>query len=766
MLSGRRVLDLSRYPGGMFCARVLGWLGAEVTVIAPASDERAFRWEPIEPSTGRSLRYLHYNRGKKRVEVEFGTTAGTRRLLEEARGGDVLVEDWGGGIFERQSGVTVAELRRVNPRLVVCRISAFGQEGGDGLGMTDFMIQAAGGLLYLTGEPGLPPLRAGEDIGWTLAGLHAAVGAALALVKAVRCTVGDEVDVSAQAAVAVTLEAPFGRVATGAPSSRIGSRHYATCPCNIYRTQDGWVGVCANQDVQISGIVDLVGRGDLRDPIPPVDELRQNAALSEWFDALLEDSIKAHATRELVQVARRDGLLLAKVNEMPDLCSDPHVEARQSIRPLGESYPPHWRDVEPPFRFRPSPIVGSPAGSGDYRAKPLAGLTVIDFTWAWAGPSCTKFLASAGAEVIKVENPEKPDVFRRYPPFLGTRAENETSGFFADQNWNKKSVLLDMKERESLEVIKGLLESADVIVESFRPHVMSSWGLSFEDVLKINPRIVYASISGYGHSGPYSARPAYGALMECEGGIASLVRYSCDGRPYRTGTSLPDPVLGATAAVAVCAGLTQSLTTGRGVHVDVSMLEATLAILGPVVLSWTALGSARQRTGNLSWEAVLEGCYRCGSQDEWVALSIRNERDWASMCGVIGVRHSARNTLSSTMHGRGEHLEHIEREIEVWSAQRTKWRAAEELRRAGLAAYPVLTLRDLLEDRQLAEFGFLPTIMHPEMGAVRVLGVPFRMSDSEIAVTSPPPLLGQHTEDIRRRSLAVREYRTAEWESS
>ena len=761
MLTGRRVLDLCRQPGGMFCTKLFRWLGAEVTVVAPPGDDRLISWQPVairEGSEPTSIRYLHYNHGKKRIEVDVRSEAGRQWLLEEVGNVDVIVEDWGGnGAFERATNLTYRELRQRNPQLVFCRISPFGQSGPyASFAASDLTIQASSGLLYLTGDAGLAPLRANEDVSWNLAGLHAAIGAALALVKAMRSGVGGEVDVSAQAAVAVTLEAPYGRVVTGAPTSRMGSRHYATSPCNIYEAQDGWVGVCANQDVQIAGIVEAVGRGEFKESIPLVDDLRQNAELSQWFDSVLESLIKKRRVSELVAESRQRGLLLAKVNEMADLCADPHVRARGGIRPLGEGYPEQWRDVAAPFRYRSAEQAARKVSDWHQLrpdSRPLEGLTVVDFSSVWAGPYCTKFLAAAGAEVIKIENPQKPDVFRRYPPFLGTGAENECSSFFADQNCNKKSILLDVKEPGSAEVIRSLLRTADVLVENFRPHVMASWGLGFEDVLKINPKIVYASISGYGHSGPYSARPAYGALMESEAGLASLIGYSTS-RPYRSGTSLPDPILGAMAAVAVSAGLARSLTTGVGMHVDVTMLEATMALLGPAVLAWTALGTARQRRGNLSWEGVPEGCYRCSGPDEWVALSVRDDNEWQSLCAAIDDPQLARDQAYGASQGRLAHAQEIDRRIEGWSLKRTKWHAAERLRRGGVPAFAVLTLQDVIADPQLIGFGFFPTIRHPEMGEAKVLGIPFRMCGASWPMVSPPPLVGQHTAEIRARSGA------------
>lgn len=755
VLAGRRVLDLSREPAGMFCALLLKWLGAEVTVVAPPGDDRPVRWEPVTTLDGgrvMSLRYLHYNHGKLRVEVDLRAPAGRRWLLEAVERADVLVEDWGGlGAFEGETGLTWGALRRANPALVFCRLSPFGQTGPyAGLSASDLTVQAASGLLSLTGEPDRYPLRAGEEIAWTLAGLHAAVGAALALVKATRSGVGEEVDVSAQAAVAVTLEAPHGRVVAGAPASRQGSRHYVTCPCNIYRAKDGWVGITANQDPQIAAIVEAVSGGRPTELIPPVADLRRDPALADRLEALLADLMKDWPVAGLVERSRERGLLLAKVNVVADLVTDPHILARGALQRL-DGYPGSWRDVASPFRFRPAPSAGtSDSRHPGAKARPLEGITVLDFSWAWAGPYCTKILAAGGAEVVKIENPKKPDVFRRYPPYLGSGVENECSAFFADQNWGKKSVLLDMKDPASVEPVRRFLRTADVLVENFRPRVMASWGFGYEDVARINPRIVYASVSGFGQSGPYRDRPAYGALMESEGGLASLIGYAPD-HPYRSGTSLPDPILGAAAALAIAAGLGQSLGTGRGVHLDLAMMDTTLAFLGSAVLAWTALGVARERWGNLSWAGAPEGCYPCQGRDEWVALSVREEEDWRGLAAVIGEPGLGSDPAYGSAAARLERLGEIEARIERWSRGRTKREAAEMLWDKGVSAFPVLTLADLVTDRQLDVFGTFPTIRHPEMGTVKVLGVPFRMSGAAWLPLAPPPLLGQHTREILAR---------------
>jgi crotonobetainyl-CoA:carnitine CoA-transferase CaiB-like acyl-CoA transferase len=757
LLAGRRVLDLSRGPSGMFCGKLLHWIGAEVTLVVPPGDPAAASWEPlvtVDGGTPVSLRHLHYNHGKARVEVDLRSQEGRQWLCEAAGQSDIIVEDWGGeDAFGRETGVRLADLRQRNPGLVICRVSPFGQRGPYApVPASELSVLASSGLLYLTGDPANSPLRVGEDLGWNLAGLHAAAGALLALLKALRSGCGEEVDVSAQASIAVTLEAPYGRVMAAAPVTRMGSRHYATSPCNIYRARDGWIGVCANQDVQIAGIVDAVSRGRYIDPIPVVDDLRRKQSVSLWFDEVLANLIKERLVAELVDESRRRGLLMAKVNDVADLADDPHIIARNVIGPLGAGYPAAWRDVTNPIRVRGGAGRShTPRSPISQDARPLEGLTVVDFTWAWAGPYCTKILGAAGAEIIKVENPNKPDVLRRYPPSVGSNAENECSSFFADQNWNKKSVLLDMKKPESLELVRSLLRDADVVVENFRPPVMASWGLSFDEVHLLNPRMIYASISGYGATGPYRSRPAYGALMESEGGLASLIRYA-DGRPYRTGTSMPDPVLGALGAVAVAAGLARSLETGQGMHIDLAMIEASLAMLGPAVLAWSATGQARRLDGNLSWEGAPEGCYRCDGPDEWVALSVTGLREWRALGQLIDAPELLRDPRLDTAEGRVSRRYELDERIERWSLKRKKGEAAAELQRAGVPAFAVLTLAELLEDPQLDEFGFLPTVNHREMGTVKLLGIPFRMSGRSWSITQPPPLLGEHTAEVVARA--------------
>ncbi len=741
----------------MFCGKLFQWMGAEVTLVVAPGDAGAASWEPlatVDGSTPVSLRHLHYNHGKARLDLDLRSSAGGEWLLQAAGATDIVIEDWGGDdAFGRETGVRLDDLHRRNPRLVLCRVSPFGQHGPyASVPASELSVLAASGLLYLTGNPAASPLRVGEDLGWSLAGLHAAAGALLALLKALRSGSGPEVDVSAQASITVTLEAPYGRVMTDGPVTRMGSRHYATAPCNIYQTRDGWVGICANQDVQIAGIIEAVSGGKYTDPIPPVDDLRRRPSVARWFDEVLADLIKEQSVAELVNKSRRRGLLMAKVNAVEDLAHDPHLTARHAIAPLGPGYPPAWRDVASPIRVRSGTgRSGTPRPRIDATARPLDGLTIVDFSWAWAGPYCTKILGAAGAEIIKVENPDNPDVLRRYPPSVGSQRDNECSSFFADQNWNKKSVLLDMKRPESLDLIRNVLRDADAVVENFRPPVMPSWGLSFEEVHELNPRIVYASISGYGATGPYRTRPAYGALMESEGGLASLIRYA-DGRPCRTGTSMPDPVLGAFSAVAVAAGLARSLETGQGLHIDLAMIETTLAVLGPAVLAWSATGQARRLDGNLSEEGAPEGCYRCHGPDEWVALSVRGPGQWRALCQLIDAPGWLRDRRLDTTEGRIGRRHELDERIEGWSRLRRKAAAAAELQRAGVPAFAVLKLAELLEDPQLHQFGFLPTVDHREMGTVKVLGVPFRMSGRAWPITQPPPMLGEHTAEVVARA--------------
>ncbi|HMB81139.1 MAG TPA: CoA transferase [Vicinamibacterales bacterium] len=376
---------------------------------------------------------------------------------------------------------------------------------------------------------------------------------------------------------------------------------------------------------------------------------------------------------------------------------------------------------------------------------PLDGITVLDLTRVLSGPYCTMLLADMGARVIKVEQPGKGDDTRAWgPPFL----EGE-SAYFLSINRNKESVTLDFKHPEGRALLEQLIAKADVLVENFRPGTLTKLGLDYDTLSKKYPRLIYCSISGFGHTGPRWKQPGYDAVMQAEGGLMSVTGAS-DGPPYRLGVAIVDIVSGMFAAYGVSMALFSRERSGKGQEVDLAMLDATVALLTYQAGNYFASGKVPARLGNRHPSIVPYETFTA-SDGEFV-LAVGNDDQWKRFCAVAGLPGDERFATNRQRVSGYDALRPF-----VADRLREKPRAfwIDGLTKAGVPCGSVRNFDELFADPQLDAREMIAMVEHATIGPLRTLGVPVKLSDTPGAVRTPPPTLGQHTDAVLRSDLGI-----------
>jgi crotonobetainyl-CoA:carnitine CoA-transferase CaiB-like acyl-CoA transferase len=381
--------------------------------------------------------------------------------------------------------------------------------------------------------------------------------------------------------------------------------------------------------------------------------------------------------------------------------------------------------------------------------KPLDHIHVVDLSRILAGPYCSMMLGDMGAEVIKIEPVEEGDGTRGWgPPFL-----QGESAYFLSVNRNKKSLTLDLKQKEGQYILKELIQRSDVVLENFRPGTLDKLGFGYETVRELNPRVVYCSISGFGHTGPYKNKPGFDVVLQGEGGIMSLTG-DPDGPPMKVGVAQADMVSGMLAFHGILLALLVRERTGKGQKVDISMLDGQVALLSYQAGIYFATGKVPMRKGNQ--HPTIAPYETFEAADGYINVAVGTEGLWAKFCEVMG-----RSTLKDDPRFR-KNADRIQNHKElntVLDPLFKEKRVAEwivKLEAVGIPCGQIKNVAEVCQDPQVLAREMVASLPHPTIGEVRMTGIPIKLSDTPGALESPPPLLGQHTEEVLQRVLGYR----------
>jgi crotonobetainyl-CoA:carnitine CoA-transferase CaiB-like acyl-CoA transferase len=373
-------------------------------------------------------------------------------------------------------------------------------------------------------------------------------------------------------------------------------------------------------------------------------------------------------------------------------------------------------------------------------APPLNGIRVVDLTRVLAGPFCTMLLGDMGAEVFKIEEPRHGDDTRGWAPFV-----DGSSSYFLGVNRSKKSVALDLKQPEGREVLTRLIETADVLVENFRPGSLAALGFGYADTVRLNPRLVYCSISGYGQNGPRAHRPGYDVVIQGEAGLMNVTGFR-DGEPTRVGIAVTDYLAGLYAVQGILLALLERQRSGKGQHVDLALFDAMLSVMHLPVGIFFATGEEPERQGNdhpsiAPYETIQ-------AKDGAVIVAVGNPRLWVQFCDALGVPDLCQDPRFQTNTARLAHRDQLRAALQpVFDAIGVD-ELIGRLEAHNVPCGTVRTISGALTDPQVAARDMLVEMDYPTVGTIKVLGNPVKLSRTPYSIRLAPPRLGEHTDEV------------------
>lgn len=377
--------------------------------------------------------------------------------------------------------------------------------------------------------------------------------------------------------------------------------------------------------------------------------------------------------------------------------------------------------------------------------RPLAGIKVLDLTRVLAGPYCTMVLADLGAEVIKIEHPDGGDHARRNGPFFEGGDGTRLSSYFASLNRGKRSVTLNLQDPRGRELFLRMVPQADVVVENFKAGTMRRWGLGWEALSEANPRLIYASCTGFGQESPHADRPAYDVVIQAMAGTMSI-NGTPDSGPTRVGFSVADIAGGLFTALAILAALYERERSGRGQWIDVSMMDCQAALLENAFIRYFASGQVPGPIG--SRHPVRTPFQTFATRDGLLAIAVGTERQWQALCRVLGLEDLLDDPRFATNADRTRHHAQLEPILAAAFAGDTAAAWEARLLGAGVPAGRVRRIDEVAADPHMALRRVLVDVPHPGVGPVRMVGHPVRYGRSEAGPAGPAPDLGQDTEAV------------------
>ncbi len=382
----------------------------------------------------------------------------------------------------------------------------------------------------------------------------------------------------------------------------------------------------------------------------------------------------------------------------------------------------------------------------------LSNLKVLDLSRILAGPWASQILADLGADVLKVERPGQGDDTRSWgPPFLKDEQGRDTKdgAYFIATNRGKRSITLDLQTPEGQALVKELARDADVVLENYKVGTLARMGLDYESLSRINPRLVYCSVTGFGQTGPRAAEPAYDFLIQAMGGLMSVTGERDDkpgGGPQKVGVPIVDLTTGVYAALGIVAALLRRAQTGQGEYIDVAMLDVQVGLLANQAMNFLLGNKVPRRTGTAHPNIQPQRTFACADGD--IVIVVGNDAQFATLCGVLGTPELAQDPRYLTNSQRVKNQDSLDPILDaIFAAQpRAHWLAA--LKQAGVPAGSINTVPEVFEDPQVVHRAMLRRLPHPAAGSVPQVMNPLRFGHAALRADAAPPLLGQHTADV------------------
>jgi crotonobetainyl-CoA:carnitine CoA-transferase CaiB-like acyl-CoA transferase len=794
MLSPYRVLDLTD-EGAMICGQILADLGADVILVEPSAGARARGIGPFVddlPDVDRSLNFWSLNRNKRSIILDLTTFSGRENLLRLVKTSDFLIESFTPGYLD-SLGIGYRSLAEINPALIMISITPFGQHGPKAnWAATDLTVTAASGVLFMTGDEDRPPVHVSIPQAYLNAGAEAAVGALIALRARAFDGLGQHIDVSAQTAMMMTTA--FMVLAPGwndHPTERVGGgmkqgslRLRFVFPC-----KDGHVNVTflfgpifgpstrrLFEWIYEDGFCDEATRDKDWTAFHLIDgkeTLQEFARCTECLERFTLSYTKA----ELTEGATRRKILMVPVSNVEDLLQSEQLKAREfwtkiEHPELGRqvTYPGSFAKLsQTPIQYRRRPpllgehtqeILGESRppvrfAHGPYgtSAPALQGLKVLDFTWIYAGPAATRYLADYGATVIRIESKKKIDATRTVAPFKDGHAGIERSAIYCNLNLGKYGLSLNLSAAGARQVAMRLVKWADVVIENFSPKAMRAWGMDYDSLRNIKPELIMLSTCLNGQTGPDRMLAGYGNMGACMAGFGELTGWPDrpPAAPFSAYTDFTSPKF---ITAALLAALDYKRRTGQGQYIDVSQVEASIHLLASASLDYTVNGRIQTRMGNALRDYAPTGVYPCAGTGHWVALAAPTDTVWRALCSASS-RGWSEDPRFVTAIARLENRAILDEAIGSWTVGFDSATLEELLQRVGVPVHRVSTSFDTLADPQLEARRHIISLEHARLGPVPVETSRMRFSRTPAIAGWAAPEIGQHNDYVLRELLGL-----------
>ena len=384
---------------------------------------------------------------------------------------------------------------------------------------------------------------------------------------------------------------------------------------------------------------------------------------------------------------------------------------------------------------------------GNPMPQALADLKILDLSRVLAMPYCSMMLGDLGAEIIRVERPGVGDETRHWgPPWVG-----ELSAYYLVTNRNKQCITVDLKKKEGQEIIRHLARRSDILLENFLPGDLAKMNLGYEDIRAINPKIIYASVTGYGQNGPYRDLPGFDFILQAQGGLMSIIGEE-EGSPMKVGVAIVDITAGLFACSAILAALHYREKTGEGQYIDMALLDAQVAWLGNQASNYLVSGKVPRRMGNAHPNIVPYETFKA-KDGIYLALGVGNDNQWKKFCRIAGVEHLMDDPRYVTNPKRVENRKILVPLLQEVFLQRDSGEWLKLLGEAEIPIGPINTIDRVFADPQVLSREMLVEMEHPKVGKLKLVGSPMKLSKTPVQYRIPPPLLGEHTESVLREVL-------------
>ena len=789
MLSEYRVLDLTDERGHL-AAFMLAQMGAEVIAIEPPSGSHARQLAPFAEGIDDgdlSLHHWAYNRGKKSVVLDLDTPDGISELRRLITGADVMFDSFDPGVMA-SLGLTPSEIAELNPHMIDVSITAFGGDGPKAnWEHSDLTLQAAAGNMVLTGDDDRSPLRAGGTLPQAFGNAASeAAGAALIALFERQSTsgLGQHIDVSAQHSMnqctqSNSLATPLGatpptRLAGGVELGGIRIQIMWPCldgyasvsflfgPAFAPFTRNLMAWVCEE------GFCDEATRD--KDWVEYALMLLDGREPKEEYERVKDILTKFFATKtkaELLEAAMKRRVLITPVTTTEEVVNSEQLDFRGYWETVehGDGSMVDYPGAFAKFAETPLKVLAEAPRLGEHTVQvlsepdrgadvaitepiasttlPLKGVKVLDFMWAMAGPAASRVLADYGAEIVRVESANKLDAVRSISPFPADVADPDKSGIYHNMNAGKRGLTLDMAKPGAVDVIWDLIDWADVVLESFSPKAMTAWDLDYQQIQKRRPDIIMASSCLMGQTGPLAMLAGFGTMAAAISGFFYPVGWTdrAPTGPYSAYTDYTSPRW---LVASVMGALEHKRRTGQGQYIDLSQAEAALHLMTPALLEYSVNGNIWERAGNRDIVFAPQGGYPTSGNDNWIAISCKDDDQWQSLAQEMN-RGDLADLTADERHAQHDELDSV---ISTWTVEQEGTELMERLQTLGVAAHIVQNSPELVADEQMTHRGCFVEVAHASHEPFFVDGTRFHMSRTPAQVTHAGPIFGEHTFEV------------------